>query len=91
MLGLKSYIITFESDIHESTLKGRINSSQKPRIPLTTGSDLLIRNASVDKKCLYALLARRVFMAPLLRRSCPLVRRGEVISIVNNNAHEKSH
>jgi len=52
---------------------------------------MLIRNASVDKKCLYALLAHRVFMAPLLRRSGPLVRRGDVISIVNNDAHEKSH
>jgi len=47
---------------------------------------MLIRNASVAKKCLYALLARRVFMAPLLRRSGPLVRRGEVISIVDDDA-----
>ena len=50
---------------------------------------MLIRNASVDKKCLYALLARRVFMrtyAPLIRRSGPLVRRGDVISIVDDDA-----
>jgi len=56
VLGPKSYIITFESDTHESILKVEFNSSQKPKIPLNNreGSVMLIRDASVEKKCLYA-------------------------------------
>ena len=45
--------------------------------------------ASVVMKCLYTLLARRVFMAPLratTTKVCPLVRRGDVISIVDDDA-----